>query len=117
MSWDIHGNPLRIGYCEVHPNVHESWPCSFCQQEAAEAEMYRLAEAEHHRQQQQAAFESAVEHAGEHSPPWRYCSECDLQHPVVDQDTTDNGDIDPRTFHVIYLECGHTIETLVRTTV
>lgn len=45
---------------------------------------------------------------------FRYCPECDLQHPVVDEDTTDGGDPDPRTFHIVYLECGHSIETLVR---
>lgn len=57
MSWDIHGNPLRTGYCEVHPTVHEYWPCSYCQQEASEAEAYRLAEAEYHAEQERAHYE------------------------------------------------------------
>lgn len=30
MSWDIYGNPLRRGYCEVHPDVHQEYPCSIC---------------------------------------------------------------------------------------
>lgn len=30
MSWDIHGNPLQRGHCEVHPHVHEEYPCSVC---------------------------------------------------------------------------------------
>lgn len=30
MSFDINGNPLRRGYCEVHPSVHEEYPCSLC---------------------------------------------------------------------------------------
>lgn len=30
MSWDIHGNPLKNGYCEVHPWVAEYYPCSLC---------------------------------------------------------------------------------------
>jgi len=30
MSWDIYGNPLRRGHCEVHPHVHEEYPCSLC---------------------------------------------------------------------------------------
>jgi len=30
MSFDIYGNNLRKGYCEVHPNVHEEYPCSLC---------------------------------------------------------------------------------------
>jgi len=30
MSWDIYGNVLRRGYCEVHPQVNEEYPCSLC---------------------------------------------------------------------------------------
>jgi len=30
MPYDIYGNPLRRGYCEVHPNVREKYPCSEC---------------------------------------------------------------------------------------
>jgi len=30
MSFDIYGNHLRRGYCEVHPDVHEEYPCSQC---------------------------------------------------------------------------------------
>lgn len=30
MSWDIFGNPLQRGHCEVHPHVHEEYPCSVC---------------------------------------------------------------------------------------
>lgn len=30
MSWDIYGNPLARGHCEVHPHVHEEYPCSVC---------------------------------------------------------------------------------------
>jgi hypothetical protein len=30
VSYDIYGNRLRSGYCEVHPNVPESFPCSQC---------------------------------------------------------------------------------------
>ena len=30
MSWDIYGEPLRRGHCEVHPHVHEEYPCSVC---------------------------------------------------------------------------------------
>jgi hypothetical protein len=49
-----------------------------------------------------------------HTPEFRYCGECDLQQEVVDEDITDGGPPDPRTFHVIYLECGHTIEQEVK---
>lgn len=30
MTWDIYGNPLQRGHCEVHPHVHEDYPCSVC---------------------------------------------------------------------------------------
>lgn len=30
MAYDIYGNNLRRGYCEVHPNVPEEYPCSIC---------------------------------------------------------------------------------------
>jgi hypothetical protein len=30
MSYDIYGNPLRRGHCEVHPHIHEEYPCSVC---------------------------------------------------------------------------------------
>ena len=33
MAWDIHGNQLRKGYCEVHPHIGEEYPCSLCQME------------------------------------------------------------------------------------
>jgi hypothetical protein len=34
MSWDIYGNTLRKGYCEVHPHVQEEYPCSLCYAES-----------------------------------------------------------------------------------
>lgn len=30
MAFDIYGNNLRPGHCEVHPDVHEEYPCSMC---------------------------------------------------------------------------------------
>jgi hypothetical protein len=30
MAFDIYGNHLRPGYCEVHPDVREPFPCSVC---------------------------------------------------------------------------------------
>ena len=30
MSFDIYGNYLRPGYCEVHPEMPETYPCSEC---------------------------------------------------------------------------------------
>lgn len=52
MSYDIYGNNLRPGHCEVHPHIHEGYPCSQCVMER---------EQEQHRQdvneQQRAAYE------------------------------------------------------------
>ena len=31
MSFDIYGNNLKRGHCEVHPQVAEEYPCSLCQ--------------------------------------------------------------------------------------
>lgn len=33
MSFDINGNKLRPGYCEVHPWVEQDYPCSLCMRE------------------------------------------------------------------------------------
>jgi len=44
MSWDIYGNSLRRGHCEVHPHVHEPYPCFVCVNDAQRAEKYRLQE-------------------------------------------------------------------------
>ena len=38
MSFDIYGNNLRRGHCEVHPHVHEEYPCSVCIAEASQRE-------------------------------------------------------------------------------
>lgn len=38
MSWDIYGNPLRRGHCEVHPHVHEEYPCSVCMSERGQVQ-------------------------------------------------------------------------------
>lgn len=49
MSWDIYGRELRRGYCEVHPNVREGYPCSVCQ-----------AETEHYRAMEEAAYYASL---------------------------------------------------------
>jgi len=30
MAFDIYGGILRPGFCKVHPDVHEEYPCSLC---------------------------------------------------------------------------------------
>ena len=41
MSYDIFGNPLRKGYCEVHPNIPQEYPCYICCQEIEEENRIR----------------------------------------------------------------------------
>lgn len=33
MAFDIYGDRLRPGHCEVHPDVHDEYPCYLCLQE------------------------------------------------------------------------------------
>lgn len=30
MAFDIYGNQLRAGFCEVHPDIQQPYPCSIC---------------------------------------------------------------------------------------
>ena len=41
MSYDIWGNPLPRGHCEVHPHVHEEYPCSVCIAESNQRKQVR----------------------------------------------------------------------------
>ena len=41
MAYDIYGQHLRSGHCEVHPDVHQSYPCSLCFAEKAESDRER----------------------------------------------------------------------------
>ena len=65
MSYDIYGENLRNGHCEVHPHVHEPYPCSVCLSENdnrpnfkaqqryydnAEREYYEAMEREHYEE-------------------------------------------------------------------
>lgn len=38
MAFDIYGNYLRPGHCEVHPEVPEEFPCYRCIEESAESD-------------------------------------------------------------------------------
>lgn len=63
MAYDIYGNNLRPGFCEVHPHVAEPYPCSICmaghqqQQQQQQPEYDKLAEAEHYLAQANAEIE------------------------------------------------------------
>ena len=51
MSYDIWGNPLPRGHCEVHPHVHEEYPCSVCMAEKRQREQVsQQSEAEYYMQ-------------------------------------------------------------------
>jgi len=62
MAYDIYGNNLKRGHCEVHPQVAEEYPCSLCyaehdrqeqnrqEQNRQEQEYYKQQEKEHYKQ-------------------------------------------------------------------
>lgn len=58
--WDIYGNPLRRGHCEVHPHVREEYPCIICRMQSMkreenkqrEREYYAAMQEEHNREMQ-----------------------------------------------------------------
>jgi hypothetical protein len=54
MPYDIYGNPLRNGYCEVHPTVQEYYPCHICEQEREVFENYT-------DEQKEAFYQSVVD--------------------------------------------------------
>ena len=47
MAFDINGQPLAEGHCEVHPWNSSPYPCWDCQREADENLRLRQLEAEH----------------------------------------------------------------------
>lgn len=49
MSWDIFGNPLARGHCEVHPDVPEPYPCSRCVYTNAQARWVKEMEEEYYK--------------------------------------------------------------------
>ena len=49
MSFDIHGNSLRRGHCEVHPHVAEEYPCFVCIGDKRKGSIDREREAAHHK--------------------------------------------------------------------
>lgn len=61
MAYDIYGNNLRRGYCEVHPNVHEEYPCSLCYQESYSKSLNKSRVDKNERDYWE-AFEKELEH-------------------------------------------------------
>jgi len=44
MAYDIFGNNLRRGYCEVHPHVAEEYTCCMCMMESKQINNQRMYE-------------------------------------------------------------------------
>ena len=42
MAFDIHGNDLEKGFCEVHPYVKQEYPCRICLQERKEKNVKKI---------------------------------------------------------------------------
>lgn len=49
LSWDIYGNQLTQGHCEVHPHVGEEYPCFVCIGDKREYSIDRDRELGHHK--------------------------------------------------------------------
>jgi hypothetical protein len=61
MAWDIYGNRLRKGFCEVHPWVGEEYPCSLCNQDIDKRKREQQEYDAYCRAEQKAYAESFVE--------------------------------------------------------
>lgn len=49
MAYDIHGNILRRGHCEIHPHVAEEYPCSLCYEQDRKWKNYKEQEKEYYK--------------------------------------------------------------------
>jgi len=57
MAYDIYGNDLRRGFCEVHPFVQQEYPCHICCDNDRHYEQQRV-----ERQSQEQEWNLALEH-------------------------------------------------------
>lgn len=57
MPYDIYGQSLERGHCEVHPHIHEQYPCSLCLSIDRERERDRREEERMSREQAAAYYE------------------------------------------------------------
>jgi hypothetical protein len=48
MAWDIYGDTLERGHCEVHPWVHCEYPCPTCIAEQKRNQELKRQENEHY---------------------------------------------------------------------
>jgi len=56
MSFDIYGERLRGGHCEVHPHVHEEYPCHVCLMESRQRQSDREAQEQAWREERNASY-------------------------------------------------------------
>lgn len=66
MAYDIYGNNLKPGYCEVHPHVGEEYPCWICCKEI-EQENERQRMNRQFQEAQNKDFEKAIQEQYESS--------------------------------------------------
>lgn len=57
MAYDIYGNVLRRGYCEVHPDIPEEWPCAVCMENSSRLSREEQAYREYYEQQGREYYE------------------------------------------------------------
>lgn len=57
MSWDIYGERLERGHCEVHPWVGEEYPCSICCMEDDKRRHDKQLEKEYYEQLEKEYYE------------------------------------------------------------
>lgn len=50
MAFDIYGENLRSGHCEVHPWVHEEYPCSVCYSESDQKQKQSKSDSEQYQE-------------------------------------------------------------------
>jgi len=75
MAFDIYGNHLRPGYCEVHPDYYGEYPCDLCLEDSR----CRQTEREHERNiERERGRELELEWE------WMYRTEWSLDHMISD---------------------------------
>lgn len=56
MSFDIYGERLARGHCEVHPWVHSEYPCPVCLEQSAKRLREKEEERRYHREMEKAYY-------------------------------------------------------------
>ena len=56
MSFDIYGENLAVGHCEVHPWVHAEYPCPVCLSDSNKRRSEKLEEERYYREMEAAYY-------------------------------------------------------------